>query len=92
MTVDPSCPATPNGSGRVPNRSQMTRPVMTAAGTAATARVPRCAVRGDDELLVCRQLIPVPGAPTDVVRRPELFTVYRTCLVPADTPTLFLLR
>ena len=34
MTVEPSCPATPSGSGRVPTRSQRTRiPMKVAAMT-----------------------------------------------------------
>ena len=44
-TVDPSCPATPSGSGRIQIRSATTRAVMTVAANARLARTTRWARR-----------------------------------------------
>ena len=45
MTVEPSCPSTPSGSGRYPARSQITRAVMKAAAMARLAMTTRRARR-----------------------------------------------
>ena len=55
-------------------------PVATGAGAAELERL-----RDPDGVETCDT--PVPGMPTVVVRRPELWTEYRAPLPPADMPT-----